>query len=114
AGAIEPVVHERCDDTELGRGDRKPCRAGNARAVEDESGRDLDHGDRVREPEVALEPERKARYIDAADVAKMIRKNLKSRFPGVKFSVRTSKYSGGASVDVPWFDGPTQREVEEV
>lgn len=57
---------------------------------------------------------RKARYIDAADVAKMIRKNLKSRFPGVKFSVRTSKYSGGASVDVRWFDGPTQREVEEV
>lgn len=51
------------------------------------------------------------RYVDAAEVAKMIRKTLKGAFPSVKFSVRTDKYAGGASVYVGWTDGPTDPQV---
>jgi len=54
------------------------------------------------------------RYIDAADHAKIIRKVLKEAFPGVKFSVRTKKYSGGASININWTDGPTQWDVQDL
>ncbi len=54
------------------------------------------------------------RYIDAAEVAKLIRKSLKLEFPQIKFSVRTSKYSGGASVDISWMNGPTSKQVKEI
>lgn len=50
--------------------------------------------------------------VDAADVAKIVRKALKAAFPGVKFSVRTDKYAGGSSVDVDWQDGPTIKQVD--
>jgi hypothetical protein len=53
-------------------------------------------------------------YIDAAQVAKMVRKALKESFPGVPFSVRTSKYSGGASIDIDYLDGPPIAAVEAV
>ncbi|MDQ0376582.1 LPD29 domain-containing protein [Amycolatopsis thermophila] len=55
-----------------------------------------------------------ARYIDSAEAAKLIRKHLKATFPGVKFSVRTSRYSGGASVDITWTDGPTEDQVQQI
>lgn len=42
---------------------------------------------------------------------KNIRKDLKKHFPGVKFSVRTSRSS---SVTVSWTDGPTDAQVEAV
>lgn len=51
-------------------------------------------------------------YISVTDTAKMIRAKLKRTFPGVKFSVRSSKYSGGSSIDVSWTDGPTEKLVE--
>ena len=51
------------------------------------------------------------RWIDAADVARMIRRALRTVFPGQKFSVRTSKYSGGASVRIRWTDGPNATQV---
>lgn len=54
----------------------------------------------------------RAEYIDAADVAKLVRARLKANFPGVKFSVRTSKYSMGASITASWTDGPTTKQVE--
>lgn len=54
------------------------------------------------------------RWIDTADVAKMIRKHLKSVFPGVKFSVKIQRYSGGSSVRINWVDGPTDREVSSI
>lgn len=55
------------------------------------------------------------RRIDTADVAKLIRQDLKAVFgSAVKFSVRTSRYSGGSSIDVSWTDGPTQRMVERI
>lgn len=55
------------------------------------------------------------RTIDTADVAKLIRRDLKAVFgKTVKFSVRSSRYSGGSSIDVSWTDGPTQKMVERI
>lgn len=54
------------------------------------------------------------RYIDTAVGAKMLRKQLKISFPGQKFSVRISRYSGGSSTHISWVDGPTEREVEAI
>lgn len=61
--------------------------------------------------EVAQE---KPRYLSCADTAKLVRRSLKDQFPGVKFSVRSSTYANGASIDVRWVDGPLTRDVEAV
>lgn len=53
-------------------------------------------------------------YISVTDTAKLVRAALKENFPGAKFSVRTSKYAGGASLDVQWTAGPAARKVDEV
>ena len=42
------------------------------------------------------------RYISATDAAKMIRKDLKAKFPGTKFSVR--KTSGSCAITVSYDD----------
>jgi hypothetical protein len=55
-----------------------------------------------------------ARYISCAGTAKLVRAALKAAFPAVKFSVRSETYSGGASIDVRWTDGPTVEQVEAV
>ncbi len=55
-----------------------------------------------------------ARYISAADTSKLIRKALKAAFPGAKFSVRTSTYSGGASAQVTYTDGPALEDVNAI
>lgn len=39
---------------------------------------------------------------------------LRRAFPGVKFSVKTSKFSGGDSIDVHWTDGPTSAQVDAI
>ena len=52
--------------------------------------------------------------MNVVERAREIRKELKVKFPGVKFSVRSSKYSGGSSIDVSWTDFPTVEAVEEV
>lgn len=54
------------------------------------------------------------RYLSCAETAKLMRGALKAKFPGVKFSVRSHVYSGGASINVNWTDGPTEAMVEEV
>lgn len=46
--------------------------------------------------------------------AKNCRIELKAAFPGVKFSVRTSRFSGGDSMDVQWIDGPTSDQVSSI
>lgn len=46
--------------------------------------------------------------------AKNCRIELKAAFPGVKFSVRTSRFSGGDSIDVQWTDGPTSDQVSSI
>lgn len=53
-------------------------------------------------------------YISTTDTAKLIRKALKESFPGVKFSVRSSKYSGGSSIRVSWVDGPNDKQVKAI
>ena len=54
------------------------------------------------------------KYLSCAETAKFVRTALKKSFPGVKFSVRSSVYSGGASIDVSWVLGPTTKEVDAV
>lgn len=53
-------------------------------------------------------------YLSVAETAKLVRAALKRAFPGVKFGVRSKSYSGGASIDVNWTDGPTAAEVKAV
>ena len=57
---------------------------------------------------------KEVRHISANDTAKLIRQELKVNFPDVKFSVRTDHYAGGASIDIGWIDGPTEKKVEKV
>lgn len=52
------------------------------------------------------------RYIAPAETARLLRQTLKREYPGVKFTVRTSTYSGGASIRVKWQDGPTESSVK--
>ena len=51
-------------------------------------------------------------YEGAKGTAKRIRKILKEKFKGTKFSVRSSVYSGGSSVRVSWTDGPREDKVK--
>lgn len=55
-----------------------------------------------------------AKYISCTETAKIIRKELKSNFPGIKFSVRSSSYAGGASISIEWLDGPSLPSVESI
>jgi hypothetical protein len=53
-------------------------------------------------------------YLSCAETAKLVRAALKESFPGVKFSVKSSTYAGGASINVAYVDGPTAAQVEAV
>lgn len=53
-------------------------------------------------------------FLSVTDTAKVMRATLRKSWPAVKFSVRSSKYAGGASIDVGWTDGPTEWEVRRV
>lgn len=53
-------------------------------------------------------------YLTCAETAKLLRKALKKNFPGVKFSVRSDTYAGGASIRVEYLDGPAKSEVTKV
>lgn len=55
-----------------------------------------------------------AEYIPTVEVAKIIRRELATKFPGVKFSVRSHSYSMGSHVSVGWTDGPSERLVDAV
>lgn len=50
-------------------------------------------------------------HTDAVLVAKHIRQDLASAFPGQKFSVRKTDYS---TISIEWKDGPTREEVEKI
>ena len=54
------------------------------------------------------------KYISCVDTAKLIRAVLKESFNGVKFSVTSSQYAGGASITIKYVDGPTSKQVESV
>ena len=49
---------------------------------------------------------------ESARTAKAIKAELKKSFPAVKFSVRSSNFAGGNSVDIEWVDGPTTEKVD--
>ena len=51
-------------------------------------------------------------YLSCADTARLLRQALKRTFSGVKFSVRSDVYAGGASIDISWNDGPTEQAVK--
>lgn len=46
--------------------------------------------------------------------AKNARIELGRAFPGVKFSVKTKRFSGGDDMWVSWIDGPTTEQVEQI
>lgn len=50
----------------------------------------------------------------SANCATAIREELKKEFAGVKFSVKSSNFSGGDSVHIQWTDGPTYEEVNNI
>lgn len=54
------------------------------------------------------------RYLTCAETAKLLRAALKAAHPGVKFSVKSHTYSGGASIRVGWTDGPTAPTVDSL
>lgn len=54
------------------------------------------------------------KYLSCAETAKLLRLALKESFPGVKFSVRSSVYAGGASIHVKWMDGPTSAAADPI
>jgi hypothetical protein len=53
-------------------------------------------------------------YLSCAETAKLVRAALKESFPGVKFSVKSSTYAGGASINVAYTDGPSASQVESI
>ena len=55
-----------------------------------------------------------AKYLSCAETAKLVRAALKESFPGVKFSVRSSVYAGGASININYVNGPTAEQVKGV
>ena len=46
--------------------------------------------------------------------AKNVRIELARAFPGIKFSVTTSRFAGGDSLRVKWTDGPTDSQVSAI
>lgn len=51
---------------------------------------------------------------DSAQVAKFMRLELKKKFPGTQFSVKTDKYSGGSSIRIHYTNGPPEPAVEKI
>lgn len=54
------------------------------------------------------------RYLTVTETARIIRLALKKQFPSIKFSVRSEKYSMGASIHISWNDGPRENEVKAI
>lgn len=53
-------------------------------------------------------------HLPVTETAKLLRAALKAAWPGMKFSVRSDSYSGGASIRVRYTDGPTKAQVEAI
>lgn len=66
---------------------------------------------RAEHPELeAPTPERDSLVTAAAN----LRRQLKARWPGIKFSVRIERFSMGDALRVSWTDGPTTPMVDEL
>ena len=46
--------------------------------------------------------------------SKNMKIELALAFPGVRFSIKTRRFSGGDAIDVSWTDGPTSKQVDEI
>lgn len=46
--------------------------------------------------------------------AKNMRIELAAAFPGVKFSIKSRRFSGGDAIDVRWTDGPCTEQVDAI
>lgn len=53
-------------------------------------------------------------HLGMTECNKLLRRQLAAAFPGIKFSIRGSRYSGGSSTNIDWIDGPTQEQVEAI
>jgi len=49
-------------------------------------------------------------YLSATETAKLMRKDLKANFPGIKFSVRSDRNS----INIKYTDGPAEKVVQAV
>ena len=83
---------------------------------EEEKNRAKEESERAREEVIkkygAIFDQPSGKYsTDAVLVAKHIRQDLASAFPGQKFSVRKADYS---TINIEWQDGPTREEVEQI
>ena len=58
--------------------------------------------------------EEQTTHLSCAETAKLVRGALKENFPSQKFSVRSSTYSMGASIDVSWTNGVAHDEVNKI
>jgi len=54
------------------------------------------------------------KFLTCAETAKLVRAELKKQLPDFKFSVKSSKYAGGASVDITWDNGLPQSDYIQV
>jgi hypothetical protein len=52
--------------------------------------------------------------IPTKDVAALLRKELRTAFPGVRFSVRCSTGTASAWINVTYDDGPTHQQVQAI
>jgi hypothetical protein len=52
--------------------------------------------------------------IPTKDVAALLRKELRTTFPGVKFSVRCATGTAAAWINVTYDDGPTHQQVQTI
>lgn len=62
-------------------------------------------------PHLVPVSEKNNRLVSAA---KNIRIELAKAFPGIKFSVKSSRFAGGDSISVGWIDGPTGGQVDAI
>jgi phospholipid N-methyltransferase len=53
-------------------------------------------------------------HTSVAESAKILREALKKEFPEIKFSVRSSNFSMGSSIDITYNDGPIEKDVEKI
>lgn len=69
---------------------------------------------RLADPQALITNAKHDQYFTTAETAVLIRVQLAKKFPGIKFSVRSSEYAGGSSIDVAYAFGPSCKEVEAV
>lgn len=55
-----------------------------------------------------------AESIGVTETAKLVRKALAKAFPGCTFSVKSSRYAGGCSIDIYYDGGPSSSDVEAI